>query len=155
MLKLRFSAAAVTLAAVLAIPDAAAQAGKPQAHDTNHDGVTAEVVEAVRKDGVLSVKLRFRNSGAKNTRLDLVTNGRVETHYVVAGSTKLLPLKDSKNVALMPPLDAIGGLHPDVKPGGSYLFWTKYPAPPAEIKKVTLYSPIMPPIEDVPITEAR
>ena len=155
MNELRLHAAAVVLASAAFLPGAAAQGAKPQAHDTNVDGVTAEVVEAVRKEGVLSLKLRFRNAGAKPARLDLVANRHVDTQYLVAGKTKLMVLKDSKNTALMPPLDPIGALQPTVKPGASYLFWAKYPAPPADAKKVTYYSPIMPPIEDIPIAEAQ
>lgn len=152
---LRFSAAAIVLAASAWFPTASAQAPKPQAHDTNIDGVTAEVVEAVRKDGVLSLKLRLRNSGAKAARVTLVNDGKVDTHYIVAGSTKMMVLKDSKNTALMPALNPGGDLHANVNPGGSYLFWAKFPAPAADAKKVSYYSPIMPPIEDIAITEAK
>lgn len=151
----RLSAAAIVLAASTCLPNASAQAPKAQAHETNIDGVTAEVVEAVRRDGVLSLKLRFRNSGAKAVAVRLVNGGNVGAHYVVAGSTKMMVLKDSKNTALMPALNPIGDLHPSVRSGESYLFWAKFPAPPAEAKKASYYSPIMPPIEDIPITEAK
>lgn len=151
----RYSAAAIVLAASAWIPTASAQAPKPQAHDTNIEGVTAEVIEAVRKDGVLSLKLRLRNSGAKTASVSLVAGGNVGSHYLVAGNTKMMVLRDSKNTALMPPLNPVGDLHPSVSAGGSYLFWAKFPAPPADAKKVSYYSPIMPPIEDIAITEAK
>jgi hypothetical protein len=151
----RLSAAAIVLSASVWFPTASAQAPKAQAHDTNIDGVTAEVIEAVRKEGVLSLKLRLRNSGAKPVGLALVNGGKVDTHYLVAGNTKMMVLKDSKNTALMPPLNPIGDLHPSVSAGGSYLFWAKFPAPPADAKKVSYYSPFMPPIEDIAITEAK
>lgn len=151
----RFSAAAIVLAASALLPNASAQAPKAQAHDTNIDGVTAEVIEAVRKEGVLSLKLRFRNSGAKSATVSLVSGGRVDTHYIVAGNTKMMVLRDSKNTALMPPLNPVGDLYSSVSSGGSYLFWAKFPAPPADAKKVSYYSPVMPPIEDIPITEAK
>ena len=151
----RFSAAAIVLATSAWFPTASAQAPKAQAHDTNIDGVTAEVTEAVRKDGVLSLKLRLRNSGAKAARVTLVNDGRVDAHYVVAGNTKLMVLKDSKNTALMPALNLGGDLNANVNPGGSYLFWAKFPAPPADAKKVSYYSPFMPPIEDIAITEVK
>ena len=144
----------VALAASSQLP-ALAQPAKPQAHDTNIDGVTAEVTEAVRKEGVLSIKVRFRNGGTKATSVPLVNGGNTGTHYLTAGSTKLMVLKDSKNTALMPPLNPVGDLHPTVAPGGSYLYWAKFPAPPPEAKKVTLYLPLMPPIEDIPVTEAK
>ena len=37
--------------------------------------------------------------------------------------------------------------------GGSYIWWAKYPAPPTAIKKISYYTPITPPFDDVPITE--
>src|SRR5687767_8453775 len=151
----RFSIAALTFAASACLGDAFAQSAKPQAHDTNVDGVTAEVIEASRRDGVLSVKLRFRNGGTKPASLPLVHGGNVGNYYAVAGSTKMMVLKDSKNSALMPPLNPVGDLSPQVAAGGSYLFWAKFPAPPGDVKKVTLYLPVMPPIEDVAVTEAK
>lgn len=154
MRKPRLSAVAA-LAVAFLLPAARAQPAKPQAHDTNVEGVTAEVIEAVRKDGVLSLKLRYRNTGSKHASLNLVSSGNVDTHYLVAGNTKLLVLKDSKRTALMPPLNPVGNLGASLAPGGSYLFWAKFPAPPAEAKKVTYFSPAMPPVEDIPVTEAK
>ena len=153
--KISLSAAAITFAASACLTGAFAQAPKPQAHDTNVDGVTAEVTEAVRRDGVLSVKVRFRNTGAKAATVQLVSGGNTGGHYVVAGSTKLLVLKDSRNTPLMPPLNPVGDLYPSVAPGGNYLYWAKFPAPPPDAKKVALYLPVMPPIEDIVVTEAK
>jgi hypothetical protein len=48
-----------------------------------------------------------------------------------------------------------GETYAEIKPKGSYLFWAKYPAPPAEAKKVSFYHPHSPPIEDIPITEVK
>jgi hypothetical protein len=151
----------VLAASVLAIAAAAwpahAQAPKPlQVQETNVDGVNAELVEAVRKEGVLTIKVRFRNGGGQPARLGLIgTSSDVDKYYVVAGSTKFLPLKDSQRVPLMNAVDNHGFLNPEVKPAGSYLFWAKYPAPPAEAKKVNFYTPRTPPFEDIPITEAK
>jgi hypothetical protein len=38
-------------------------------------------------------------------------------------------------------------------PGKTYLWWAKYPAPPAEVKKINFMMPITSPFEDVPITD--
>jgi hypothetical protein len=133
-----------------------AQAPKAPALETNVDGVTAEITEAVRKEGVLTVKMRLRNTGAAATTVTLTKEFRdADGYYAVAGSTKFLVLKDSKKFPLMVQLDNYGGLHPEIKPGGSFLFWAKYPAPPADARKFTFYSPIMPPVEDVPITDVK
>lgn len=151
----RSIAAALVLAAGAALPDAHAQPAKPQALETNVDGITAEITEMQRKEGVLTLKVRYRNTGAKDVSLDLLGGGGVSSHYVTAGTSKLMVLRDSKNVPLMPPLSGGILLNPTIKGGGSYLFWAKFPAPPADVKKVSYYSPVMPPVEDIPIAEAK
>ena len=157
-----FTLAAAGLAAtalVLAMVErpAHAQAAKPlQVQETNIEGVNAELVEAVRKEGVLTIKIRYRNGGTKPATVHFTSDWRdVDQYYVVAGNTKFLILKDSQKVPLMTALNNYGGLSAEVKPAGSFLFWAKYPAPPAEAKKVNLFTPQAPPFEDVPITEAK
>jgi hypothetical protein len=149
-------APALLLAGALSCGAALGQAPKPEAHETNVEGVTAEISEAVRKEGVLTVKMRLRNTGASAVKMKVSGDFRdADTYYVVAGNTKFLVLKDSKSFPVMVQLDNYGGLRPEIKPGGSFLFWAKYPAPPAEARKFTFYSPLMAPVEDIPITEAK
>ncbi len=147
--------APLLLAAVISTP-ALAQAPKAPTLETSIDGVTAEVVDVVRKEGVLTIKLRYRNAGPAAAKVKFTgASSDVDKYYVVAGSTKLLPLKDSKGVALMNPIDIHGNLTADIRPAGNFLFWAKYPAPPDSAKKVSIYTPHGPPIEDVPVTEAK
>lgn len=136
---------------------AQAQEKKPlQTQETNFDGITAEVTEVTRKEGVLTVKLRFRNNGAKPIHIYVLGNwGDVDKFYVVAGSSKMMPLRDSQKAALMSPSDGGGNLYPEIKPGGSFIFWAKYPAPPASAKKITYMTPHAAPFEDLPITEVQ
>jgi hypothetical protein len=151
----RFLALATTaLGAPFASRYAFAQAAKPQASETNVDGVTAEISEAVRKEGVLTVKMRLRNTGAAVAKVTMLANGNdIDKYYAVAGSTKFLPLRDSKSVPLM--VQDNGFLSPEIKPGGNFLFWAKYPAPPPDAHKFTFYTPLTPPIEDVPISDVK
>jgi hypothetical protein len=155
------SAAAVLAASILAVAlaprPAQAQAAKPlQVQETNVDGVTVELVEAVRKEGVLTVKMRYRNGGAQPVKVELMGDHRdADKYYVVAGSTKFLVLRDAQKVPLMSTLNAHGGLAADLKPAGGFLVWAKYPAPPAEAKKFNFHTAHTPPFEDVPITEAK
>jgi hypothetical protein len=146
-------------AAMLLAGTAIAQAPekKPlQVQETNFEGVTAEVTEVMRKDGVLTVKVRFRNTGAKPSRVYILGNGKdVDKFYTVAGSAKMMPLRDSQGAPLMTPGDGGGAVLTEIKPGGSFLFWSKFPAPPASAKKVTFVTPHAPPFEDLPITEAQ
>lgn len=124
-----------------------------QAQETSVEGVTAEVTEAVRKEGVLTIKVRYRNTGGAPAKVNIW--GGSTTYYVTAGSTKYLILSDSQGVALAVPRDIHGNLTAEIKPGGSFLFWAKYPAPPAEAKKLSFYGPHAPPFEDIAITEAK
>ena len=147
---------ALALGAPFASGQAFAQAAKPQTHETNIDGVTAEISEAVRKEGVLTVKMRLRNAGSAAVKVLISEDFRdVDKWYAVAGSTKFLVLKDSKQIPVMVQVNNYGGLTAEIKPGGSFLFWAKYPAPPADARKFTFYNPLTPPIEDVPISDAK
>jgi hypothetical protein len=148
--------ATIAVGAPFASASAFAQAAKAPTSETNVDGVTAEISEAVRKEGVLTVKMRLRNTGSAVAKVQISEgwNG-VDKYYAVAGSTKFLPLKDAKNVPLMVQLPDNGWLTQEIKPGGSFLFWAKYPAPPADARKFTFYTPLTPPIEDVPINDVK
>jgi hypothetical protein len=144
-------------AAMMAAGAGMAQDKKPlQVQETNFEGITAEVTEVTRKEGVLTVKTRFRNTGTKPSRIHVVGNwGDVDKFYAVSGSSKMLPLRDSQKIALMTPQDSGGGVTAEIKPGASFIFWAKYPAPPASAKKITYMTPHAAPFEDLPITEAQ
>jgi hypothetical protein len=68
--------------------------------------------------------------------------------YTVAQGKKYLALQDSAGsyVAADPILTAI-------RPGDSIPWWAKFPAPPADVKAISLYIPIASPFEDLPITD--
>lgn len=154
----RLSIAAICLAAAAALigqPVLAQGVTRPQSQETNVDGVTAEIAEAVRKDGVLTLKVRYRNSGSTLAKVNIYSSRDTAKYYVTAGSTKFLMLKDSQGVPLAISYDLHGNLRAEIAPNGSFLFWAKYPAPPAESRKISFYNPHTPPFEDVPITESK
>jgi hypothetical protein len=154
--RLFLALATLALGAPFASGQAFAQAAKPQAQETNVDGVTAEISEAVRKEGVLTVKMRLRNTGSAAAKVKISEDWRdIDKWYAVAGSTKFLILKDSNQVPVMVQLNNYGGLTQEIKPGGSFLFWAKYPAPPADARKFNFFNPLTPPIEDVPISDVK
>jgi hypothetical protein len=136
---------------------AVAQDKKPlQVQETNFEGITAEVTEVSRKEGVLTVKVRYRNGGGKAVQVHIVGDrGDVDKFYLVSGNNKMLPLRDSQKYPVMTPGNSVGTVTADIKPGSSFLFWGKYPAPAASVKKVTYMTPHTPPFEDLPITEAQ
>ena len=153
--KQRASVAAVLAATGLMLAAAPVWAqAKPQAHETSIDGVTAEI-EATRKEDVLTVKVRYRNNSDAPAKMKVYRNYEDTEYYATVGSTKLMVLKDSKGAPVAAPHSPQGVTIVDIKPKGSFIFWAKYPAPPADAKKFTFYHPHSPPIEDVPVTDAK
>ncbi len=140
---------------VAAPPPAAAPVASAalKTEDTNIAGVVADVTECARKDGVLSVRVRFRNTSAEKKNLNLIDNRNYEKYYLTAASKKYFILKDSEGTYLTPQASPFGGLSPSLEPGAQYTWWAKYPAPPAEVKAVTLYTTVAAPLEDIPVSD--
>jgi hypothetical protein len=83
-----------------------------------------------------------------------VIKGRnYDEYYVTAASKKYFVLTDSEKVPLASAADSFGSLSVNVPKAGSWTWWAKYPAPPAEIKTITYYTAITPPFEDIPISD--
>lgn len=120
-----------------------------QVQEVNEPGMVAELTEVTRKDGVLTVKIRFRNTGAEVLHHSFETHhGRYELFYVTAGSQKYFVLKDSEGEPLAPKYLTV-----DLDPGETSTWWAKFPAPPASETTIDLVIPDAPPFEDVPITD--
>jgi hypothetical protein len=132
-----------------------AEPGAPLASsDTNTSGVTADVIECKRREGVLTLKIRLRNTGASEARLGLIASRSYDKYYLTAGSKKYFILRDTEKTPLAPAADNVGDLDVSIPANGAYTWWAKYPAPPADVKAVNVYTPIAPPIDDVPITDS-
>ena len=117
------------------------------------EGVVAEVIESDRKDGVLTVRVRFRNNGEQPATLPLVdAQGYVHT-YVLSGKTKYALLQDDRGSQVATPRDGGGWLRPTIKPKATWSWWGKFPAPPADLKTYALYLKVGPPIDDIPIVD--
>jgi hypothetical protein len=144
------SAIPATAPAPATIPVAS---GVLKTEETNVSGVVAEVTECVRKDGVLSVKVRFRNTSGARTNLRLIDSRNYEKYYVTAASKKYFILKDTEGAYLTAEANGFGTLGMDLEPGSQYTWWAKYPAPPAEVKAVTLYTYVAAPLEDIPVSD--
>jgi hypothetical protein len=157
---------AQTTTAPATAPPAAAPAPAPAAApassaalktgDTNISGVVAEVTECARKDGVLSVRVRLHNTSSQKAEFHLIDNVNGVNHekyYLSAASKKYFILKDTEGAYLTPQASNFGTLNASIDPGGQYTWWAKYPAPPAEVKAVTLYMPFAPPLEDIAVSD--
>ncbi|HUF90486.1 MAG TPA: hypothetical protein VMR66_10980 [Gemmatimonadota bacterium] len=120
-----------------------------QVQEVNDPGMLAELTEVTRKDGVLTVKIRFRNTGTEDTYNAFETNhGRYEFFYVTAGTQKYFVLKDTEGAPLAPKY-----LNVSLDPGATSTWWAKFPAPPASENTIDLVIPDTPPFEDIPITD--
>lgn len=129
---------------------AAAQAKAIQSQDSNIDGVVAEITQAQRKDGVLTVRLRVRNTSDGEKAVDLPWgDSDYDKFYVTAGKKKYLILRDSAKVAIASPPTGRKAL----AKGAGFIWWAKFPAPPASDTKFSFYTSIAPPFEDVPIAD--
>jgi hypothetical protein len=160
---LRAVAAATLLSALaLALPGCgksekpkagAAQPAGRLAGETNVAGVVGEVVEARRKDGVLTIQVRYRNTSDKELSFYPLSGAKFDAYYVTAEDKKYLVLRDEENRPLAPLINPAGDVFASLKPGASVIWWAKYPAPPAAIKKISYHTPVTPPFDDVPITD--
>jgi hypothetical protein len=122
-----------------------------QSQDTNFGGIVGEITQCKRKDGVLTVKLRLRNTSGQDAAIKIITSGNYDSYYVTAGDKKYFVLRDTEDTPLAPQAD--GDLYADIAKDGAYTWWAKYPAPPAEVTSVTYYTPLAAPFEDIPITD--
>jgi hypothetical protein len=140
-----------------AAPPAAEPAGVIQTQETNEEGVVGELIECRRSEGVLTIKVRFRNTSNKPGHLLFIhahDDNDFPKFYVTAGNKKYFMLKDTDGTVLSTNSIGSGGVvETDLDPGKTYLWWGKYPAPPAEVKKINFMMPVTPPFEDVPITD--
>jgi len=143
--------AALMLASALAAPNAQAQVAAIQSQEINHAGIAADLVEAKRSDGVLSVKVRLKNTGTKAERVHITFGHKPDEFYVQAEGKKYFVLRDTEKV----PIGVLekAGYIASLGPGASYTWWAKYPAPPATAKKFNFNWPLGPPFDDVPIAD--
>ena len=62
-------------------------------------------------------------------------------------------LKDTDGTYLTPATNGSGYLNVSLAQGQAYVWWAKFPAPSADVTKLSLFTPVMPPFEDVPISD--
>ncbi len=141
-------------------PDAASFAAPAsdviQSQDMNTAGVVGEVIQCRRAEGVLSIRVRFRNNSSKEARVYVVDSTEYEKVYATAANKKYFILKDSEGTYLTPAADyncGGRGVCARLAPGDTYTWWAKFPAPPTDARKLNLITPAGPPFEDIPITD--
>jgi len=137
-------------------PPPAKPADVVQTQDASADGIVAELTQCQRSDGVLTIKVRFRNNSDKPAKLTFThwnSSGQDNPKfYFTAGGKKYFMLADSDGTVLS--TNSTGnGIEANIAPGNTFLWWAKYPAPPANVKKISFMTPVASPFDDVPITD--
>jgi hypothetical protein len=147
------TAAPQTAPATSAAAPAPAPAAALASQQTNWPGIVADVTEFRRKGSTLTAKVVLRNQGNAESEPRIVYD---ELYVMDLGAGKKYEvLKDEKGnyIAALR-----SGYHDQwfqkLKPGETYTIWVKLPAPPPDVKTVTLQIPGMPPFEDLAIQDS-
>jgi len=132
---------------------AAAPAAAVATQTSNWPGVVADVTEFRRKGSTLTVRVVLRNQGNVDSEPDIHYN---EVYVMDLGAGKKYEvLKDEKGTYIAALRSGWNNRwYEKLAPGASYTIWMKFPAPPPEVKSVTLQLPGMPPFEDLPIQDS-
>lgn len=120
--------------------------------ETNWPGVTAEVMEFRRKGNTVTAKVRLANKRAERTSVEIMWKevALVDT----AGGRKYEVLRDEKGAFIASIRSGWNDRWGEwVDPGTSQIVWMKFPAPPPEVKAVTLQLPKTPPFDDLTIQD--
>jgi len=126
--------------------------------ESNVAGVTIDLMTLERKGNVLSVKWAVRNAGDKSTDVAFQLRGDKVTTYLVdeENGIKYFVLTDKEGAALASENDYTSSSHGISEPvdaGETKRFWAKFPAPPAEVKAITVMFTEAEPLEGVAITD--
>ena len=124
-----------------------------QKQDSNISGIAAEIVECKREDGQLSIKMRLVNTSDKDIQVTAISNRNYDAYYITAANKKYFVLRDSEKTPLAVQADASGSVYAPIRKGDAWTWWAKYPAPPADVKKISYYTPLTPPFDNVPIKD--
>jgi hypothetical protein len=141
-----------TVAAAPPAGGAAPAAGVLAREDTRWPGLVAEVTEFRRKGNTLTAKVRLRNGGAADGEPDIKYE---EVYLMDAGAGKKYSVLKDENGAYIAALRQgwKDRWYEKVPPGQEMVIWAKFPAPPAEVKAITLQLPGVPPFDDLAIQD--
>lgn len=121
--------------------------------ETNWPGITADVTEFRRRGNTLTARLRLRNRGAESAEPDI----HWDDTYVMdaAGAKKYEVLRDEKGQYIAALRTGYSNRwYQRLQPAQEVTVWMKFPAPPPEVKAVTLQVPGMPPFDELAIQDS-
>lgn len=140
----------------------AAQAGPPTAafvaeHET---GVEVTLVELKRTAGdSVTAKWRYRNTQAADVKILKGGSAWSEPYKLTMGAFLIDPINKKKYMVITDAENIpLASKHGDwqgytLAPGQALSVWARFPAPPADVDKVTVTLPGVPPFEDVPVVK--
>jgi len=144
----------VAVAGQTALAQGQADAPPPLATGLTDSGAAeGQVIEAVRNGDILSIKVRFKPVVMGKTEMlypQISKSDYENSFYVVAGNKKHLLLRDSNDKPLTNPKLMIR-TEKDAPIAGSWQ--GKFPAPPKEIKEVSLTIPGVETFDAIKITD--
>lgn len=148
------SEAAPAAASATSAPAAAAPAatGAIATQETNWKGVSAAVTEFRRKGNTLTAKVHVVNHGMERPEVAFKFD---EVYLIDTGAGKKYNVLRDEKGAYIASLRSgwEDRWYDNMQPGDSYLLWMKFPAPPADVKVITLQLPGAPPFEDLTIQD--
>ena len=122
--------------------------------DTEWDGVSVELMSVTRAEGdTITIKFKYINSGSKTANISQLGQflaGNVAEHVYYIDSKnkkKYLVVKDAEGKAVASNMSSL-----QIEASASRSGWAKFPAPPANVDKISVYLPGAPPFEGVTIT---
>jgi hypothetical protein len=136
-----------------AIPAPAAGQPALATQESNWAGVVVDVVEFRRRGNTLTAKLRVTNRGTADVEPDI----HYSEAYIMdaAAGKKYEVLKDEKGNYIAALRSGYNNRwYQNLNPAQSVTIWMKFPAPPADVKAVTLQVPGVPPFEDLAIQDS-
>lgn len=141
-----------------AAPAGGAPAGAPAAaavlasQDTNWSGVVAEVTEFRRRGNTLTAKVRLRNTSGADAEPSIKFD---EVYLMDApNARKYEALRDEKGTYIASLRSGWSDRwYQRMEPTEQQTIWIKFPAPPPEVRVITLQLPNTPPFEDLAIQD--
>jgi hypothetical protein len=118
-----------------------------QSQETDSAGVIADLIQCKRKKGVLTIKVRIKNTSPETVRvywsdahkhIYLIDEQNQKKYYI---------LKDAEGQYIF------SGNPWDIMPNAAKISWFKFPAPSAEVEEITFILPGCTPFEDIPISD--
>jgi hypothetical protein len=137
-----------------AAPAAApAQESVLASQETSWAGVVAEVTELRRKGNTLTARVRLRNQGGEKAQPEVKYD---EVYLMDLAAGKKYQVLADEGGAYIAALRSgwKDRWYGELTPGQGQLLWMKFPAPPPEVRSITLQVPGVPPFEDLAIQDS-